>query len=397
MLLLLPWAVIAIIALRPQIEAPDRTPAPAAASPYDDYLHQSGPGPWGELQYSRLLIEPPDLFVPNDYMATTALRWVFPGYTAESLAKLWTSAGLDETQKQSLSSGDAMVADQTGIVVRPTPALALSLSTEARTKIYSVLAAFPENPDQNEPFRFRADSADEWFEDCELSPDTIAKVKQLLYRRGTSLLFSDHNLILPQLQSRTERIQLVKTLARKSTLLVKLRVRPTDDLEEIADYWGRGPRRKDMLALLKSISRRPRGTTIDVAHLLPRFARSHLFTYRLASTDPVVNAHDCHWTSLNFFNDVPDERFADVDIVRATLENDYVPAVGRLLLGDILVFMRPGGDVVHSCVYVADDIVFTKNGASEVMPWILMNLPDVIAFYPADPPLEVRAYRRKDL
>jgi hypothetical protein len=48
-------------------------------------------------------------------------------------------------------------------------------------------------------------------------------------------------------------------------------------------------------------------------------------------------------------------------------------------------------------VYVADDIVFTKNGSSQVMPWMLMDLADVIAFYPSEPPLVVRSFRRKNL
>jgi hypothetical protein len=95
--------------------------------------------------------------------------------------------------------------------------------------------------------------------------------------------------------------------------------------------------------------------------------------------------------------DVPDEKYTDEKVVKHTFETEYIHVVGRPTLGDIFVFSRPDGRVIHSCVYIADDIVFTKNGSSSVMPWILMNLSDVTAFYPADPPLTISAFRRRDL
>lgn len=391
-LLLLPWLVVAVLLLYPR-------PAPLENdNPYDEYVQPARPGPWGELQYSRLLIEPPDEFTAEDPGLFAAPEWVFQAYTADRLADLWRTARLDAAQIAALHAATTQrPAPADALIVRPPTDLVLGLSPEARAAIYAALSVFPENPAQNEPFRFRADTADEWFENSNVPPATLALVRRLLYRRGNSLLFSDYAVVMPQIASRTERIRLLKTLARKSTLLVKLRVRPTSDLDTLAEYWGHGPRRKDMRALLESIAHRPGGITIDVAHLLPKFPRSVLFTYPPPPVTPADAHHDCHWTSLNFFNDAPDERFTDTDVVRQTLESGYVPVVGRPRLGDILVFARADDVVIHSCVFVADDIVFTKNGASETMPFILMNLSDVIAFYPADPPLVIRAYRARSL
>lgn len=399
-LLLSPWLIVIGLILYPRFAAnpsPANTPrpAPAISSSADDDVVQCQPGPWGDVQYSRLVIEPPDEFTPDDYIRPTPIVWTFPGFTPDSLATLWRDARLSERDVALLDASTQSLPGQ--FVVRPSAELVLGLDSHARTTIYSVLSSFPENPDQNEPFRFRADTAEEWFADSGLSPDTLALVQRLLYRRGTSLLFSDHPAVLPLISSRAERLRLIRTLARKSTLLVKLRVSPHSDIEELSDYWGRGPRNKDLRALLKSIAKRPAGTTIDIAHLLPAFARSHLFTYRPPSSDPIQNSHDCHWTSLNFFNNPPDDRFADIDNVRLAFENEYLPIAGTPVFGDIITFSKADGSIIHSCVYVAGDIVFTKNGASEVMPWILMNLADVIAFYPADPPLTLRAFRRKDL
>jgi hypothetical protein len=395
-LVLLPWVVVLLLLWRLPSAAPVAPPAPESAPPAADNLSVA-PGPWGELQYSRFLIEPPDEFVGPALEEVGETRWFFRGYSTEMLTQLWRSAGLSETQIAELGRHSSVLGDPGGIQVQPPLDLVQNLTPSARGTIYAVLAAFPENGAQSEPFRFRADSVDEWLADSPLSPESLALVRRLFYRRGNSILFSDLPVVMPRIPAQAERINLLKTLARKATLLVKLRVRPTSDLDSIAEYWERGPRRKSVHALLESISHRPEGTTIDIVHLLPKFARAHLFTYPNSATLEQSRERDCHWTSLNFFNDIPDDRFMDVEFVKHTLETDYVAASGRLLLGDILAFVTPQGQVIHSCVFVAGDIVFTKNGGAESAPWILMNLPDLIAFYPADPPLTVRAYRRKDL
>jgi hypothetical protein len=36
---------------------------------------------------------------------------------------------------------------------------------------------------------------------------------------------------------------------------------------------------------------------------------------------------------------------------------------------------------LHSCVHIADDVVFTKNGNNPRMPWKLMHLADVKEVY----------------
>lgn len=401
-MVLLPWIVVALLALRPESRQPPHGAVPDAADPlvpqiYDEYIHQCHPGPWGELQYSRILIEPPDDFVTAQRLEPQPIQWVFKGHTPAGLQVLWTTAGLNPAQQRLLEDPARRTVSPDAIVVRPPEDLVLNLGADSRAAIYAVLSSFAENPNQNEPFRFRADAVDEWFDRSNLKPEILALVRRMLYRRGNSALFSDHDLVLPLLRTRAERLQLIATLARKSTLLVKLRVLPTSDIETLTNYWGHGPRSKDIGPLLLSISHRPRGITLDIAHLLTRFARARIFTYPQPADHPDDITHDCHWTSLNFFNDPPDERFADAAVVKTTLERDYTPVVGRPAFGDIFVFALPDGKVIHSCVFIADDIVFTKNGASNTMPWMLMNLQDVIAYYPADPPLTIRAFRRRDL
>jgi hypothetical protein len=69
--------------------------------------------------------------------------------------------------------------------------------------------------------------------------------------------------------------------------------------------------------------------------------------------------------------------------------------MGKPTFGDIIMFTKPDGSIIHSCVFIADDIVYTKNGASPNAPWILMSLSDVVAFYPSNEPLDIQYYRAK--
>jgi hypothetical protein len=286
---------------------------------------------------------------------------------------------------------------QGGILRFTAPAnLVLNLNPKARTVIYSFLSEFDEDPAQKEPFRFRADRESAWFEDSGLQPATIAQVRKLLYRRGTSLLFSDQALLLPLIPSLEERTRLIKTLARKSTMLLTLRVYANSNIDELDNYWGRGTRSKDIRPLLQSLPDRPEGVDIDIVHLLPRLPRSLLYTYPSPNDPGSSSCLDCHWTVLNFFNPVPDPKYQDINEVRKAFRTNYHPVTSPPTFGDIYLFVKPDGNVLHSCVYIADDIVYTKNGASPASPWILMELADVIAFYPSDQPLDIQRYRMND-
>ena len=50
---------------------------------------------------------------------------------------------------------------------------------------------------------------------------------------------------------------------------------------------------------------------------------------------------------------------------------------------------------LHTCVYVADDIVLTKNGDSILAAWALMQLKDVDSIYRRSPAARVQGYRLK--
>ncbi|MBA4138734.1 MAG: hypothetical protein C0518_15620 [Opitutus sp.] len=391
-LLLLPWLVVLYVARPASVPALSTATTKEAGN---GGMLEAKSGPWGKLTFERVLIEPPESLIAPPSASPAAPVWLFRGFTADELRAWWRSVGLEAAQLSQILAPDRWEISADTILIRPPESFITALSAEVRAKIYTQLGDFPENTDQAFPFRFRADIADEWFRDSELRPETVALVKRYLYRRGTSLIFSDLQVISSQLPTQTERVRLVKTLSRKSTLMVRLHLHPGVDLEALDQYWSRGQRARDIMPFIRSIVPKQGEATLDVIHLLPRLPRSLLYTYPLANQAGATSFLDCHWTTLNFFNTQPDPRFEEIDEVKHALLNEHFPVTGRPTFGDLIMLTRRDNSVVHSCIYIADTIVFTKNGASPNAPWILMELPDVIAFYPSDEPLDVQYYRSK--
>jgi hypothetical protein len=396
LLLAMPWLLVILYLGWDLRKAEPAAAAPSAPVTENSLIFLSKPGPWGELRCTRVLIEPPEDQVTADFPSVDHVTWTFTGYDRAKIENLWQQAGLSAAEQLLINDPSHWQVGGTGIAIEAQRDFVLGLSPSARTVIYSALSIFNENVAQAEPYRFPADRKGDWFRNSGLDPATIARVEKLLYQRGNSILFSDHELLIPTIPSLAERTRLLKTLARKSTMVVKLVLRPDTDTEALVAYWGRGSKSKDIKPLLQSLPHVQDGITLDAIHLLPRFARSLLYTYP-SPLDPGSRTYlDCHWTSLNFFNLVPDPRYQDVDEVRAAFRDNYHPVTTAPTLGDIFLFVKPNGEVRHSCVYIADDIVFTKNGAAPGAPWILMSLNDTVAFYPSVEPLDIQHFRARD-
>ena len=49
--------------------------------------------------------------------------------------------------------------------------------------------------------------------------------------------------------------------------------------------------------------------------------------------------------------------------------------------GNTIKFITPGGKALHSCNYIADNLVYKKYGSEVTTPWCFMKLGDVIQTY----------------
>lgn len=353
-------------------------------------------GPWGDLVFMRISIEPPADFLPSDKDAFGPTHWYFAGYSPEKLREFFNGCGLPPNQLAALTNGSAWDNQPDGVLITPNDELVISLNESARKKIYSALAVSQINKLQFWPFKSQAKDSDEWFAGAGLSSQTLALVRKLTYRRGDYLCLSDIFVLFPHIQTAAERQNLIKRLCRSSTLLMKLRVKPDTDVDALADYWATGPHNKDIIALLDSLRNFSGGVTIDVAHLLPSFARKRIYTFSPPMNDPAMPTPNCYWTAMNFFNDPPDNRYYDNDFLQNTLSQNYTE-VFQPHFGDVIVLYNAENVPIHMAVFIADDVVFTKNGFNNFHPWTLMKWNDLVSEYALDYKPKFALYRPKEI
>ena len=132
-------------------------------------------------------------------------------------------------------------------------------------------------------------------------------------------------------------------------------------------------------------------------YLLPPFARLRLNTFPNPSTDPMAIRQDCFWSAMNFFNETPDPQYYDQQSTVRALKDDFYITREKPVFGDRIMLMDKSNMALHMCVYIADGVVFTKNGADFKAPWVLMKLSDMLALYPSTQGLSLVTYRPKNL
>jgi hypothetical protein len=336
-------------------------------------------GPWGNLQLSRVEIAVPEEFIlvtPE----TTAPRWVFPGENVESVYAFLQSIGFTDEQLRSIPGSRWRVFPEQ-LVIEPPAEVVLGLSPEVRGRLYRRLARSFENPNQRMPMYFRPPAWKNIMEATEIRSATKRLVRSLAYSNGDNHLIADGSFLMAQVLDSEERARLAKLISRRETFLVNLRVDEKTDLQQVAAYWSRGGLRKDVYPLLDSLARVPGGAGIDITHFLPPFARQRLYTYPFPNLAGDFLKQDCHWTSMNFFNDVPDERFTVPTYTKSVVESEYEIISDAPQFGDMLVMFTEDSEIVHSAIYIADDIVFTKNGGMAVHPWMFMKLDSMVERY----------------
>ena len=395
LVVLAPWAVVAVLSFRSRSAlAFTASNSTVSASKRADKRHCK-PGPWGNIGYFDIVTRPPDELISPGFFNEAQPVWVFKGYSKAALYELLASAGLTEAQRISIDGSAEFSAAANQCVVKPGRELVMGLSSSARARIYAVLAKFPENPAQRDPFIFRPEQLNEWLDAGGLEQRTVGLVKSLLYPRGDSVLLSDCSTVMSQLSNTDERVRLLKVLFRRNAAFPKLHVTADSDLKELTRYWGKGGRERVVGPLLQSLPRTAEGIDVNVVLLLPAFARERLYTYPLPSPETKGVSRDCHWTALNFFNERPDDRYGRPDLILSTIEKDYYPVPGSPSFGDLVLFFAPDHTIIHSAVYVADDILFTKNGPHLTSPWLLVTQAEVLTAFPAYDRLDVSCYRSR--
>jgi hypothetical protein len=361
-----------------------------------DRLSNLSTGPWGSLLTRDIQLERPAEYLTDEVADPQPQKWTFNGMTSGAVKQFLLEHGLTSLQVEEAFAPDSFTETTAGTELIPTGKFLLFITPEQRLKLYSAMAGAGVNLYVDFPYIFPGDVLEGVCADSRLHPDDVALLKRLVYSNGPAQQLADYQFLLSEIPTAERRVALTRALSRQSAVLARLAIQPDTDIDKIAAYWGKMPhvRFTDIRPLMESLKQLPGGGNISLLYLLPKFARERLYTFPLPSQagDPTM---DCHWSTFNFCNDTPDNRLNDPAYAVEYIRKNFYQIAAPSLYGDIVLLMNEKQEVKHSAVYIADDIVFTKNGNNYRQPWMLMRIPDLLSTYPATPPMRVIYMRRK--
>ena len=355
-------------------------------------------GPWGKLEYYHVYLEAPSYLVEQFPLPSSKSRWVFTPQQESSLPSILAETGLTAAQVEAVLSAPGKLSNADGVYLFPPPQLILDISPEVRGKLYAILRKIPANEYHVDPVLILNDDPEKWFANSELRPEIIDMIDKLSYRRGDLTAFSDLSLLMNLASGESEGRQILKAMTRTRSMILRTIINDHSEVDENMKYWttGLNLRRKDVVPMLHSVVATQGVEKLDILHLLPALPRKLLYTY----PDPTMGADgifpDCHWTSLNFFNYNAESYLLDSRLATTKVLESFAQVEPPYRFGDVLFFLdTKQGDAFHSCVYIADDIVYSKNGRNLLSPWILTKLNDIKDVYLYDGNGRVQGFRNK--
>lgn len=357
------------------------------------------PGPWGALSYTPISIAAPDELLPIRTIEKRPLHWFFGGYALTDFIKLCEELGLPDLQRKQLLQPDCANVLPTGLILQPSRETVYALNPALRREIFRRLVRFPENRDDYT--YIPTVEVEGLWRQYNLSTTTVALLKDWSCNYGRYTVIYGASCILPLISAEEEKVRFMKALSWQQTYLLRVHITPDTDIHSLTKYWGRACWSTDVEAFLHSLATVREGSWLDVIELLPPFPTSLLYTYPVPQNPlkgPVVR-RDCHWTAMNFFRDPSDDRYADAKFVRQHIMNDYFPVATDPRYGDLVLFMTPTGEAIHSSIFLADDFVYSKNGDSPLHPWLISTVSNLLEHYsfivPPEQKLTVQYFRNK--
>ena len=301
------WLIVGVVATVPTVS--QTVPIHRASMRADDDFllariesPSTDAPPWGNITCQSISISPPIEHINRIDILQCIHDWFLPEMGRGELRKTLVGFGLSNTDREALLALSEIDGETQRTRIRITNELIESIPIAVRGKIYHQLAKDPLNHAQISAFRFPCDSIDEWFEGVNLRKELVDLVEQHAFRSGPFLVMADLRLLLPELRDERERLDLIRVLCRERTMMINLRITRESNIDELARYWGRYGRAKDVKPILEALQSHPEGGEIDISHLFPAFVRRRLYGYATPQADPLSRGRDCHWTATNFFN-----------------------------------------------------------------------------------------------
>lgn len=353
-------------------------------------------GAWGTLITRDINLERPVEYLTEEVADPKPEVWAFKGMNPDAVKALFVANGLSAAQTAEALAPGGVTETSAGTEIKPSEKFLLALDPATRGKLCIALAGLGVNLYLDYPYIFPGNITESIYKDSRLNPEDLALFKQLVYPNGSAQQLSDYPFLLGKIPTLERRVAMARSMSRQSAVLAGLVIKPDTDIDKIASYWGNLPnvRFTDIRPMMEALKALPEGGNLSLFYLLPKFARDRLYTFPLPP-QPGEPTMDCHWTTFNFANETPDNRFNDANYAVDYIRKNYYQIAAPSICGDILLLMNEKQEVKHSAVFLADDIVFTKNGNNYRQPWMLMRIPDLLATYPSTPPMKAIYMRRK--
>lgn len=352
-------------------------------------------GPWGELVTRDIVLERPAELVTAEATTLGPEMWAFRGKKPDEVKVLLARIGVSDAQLATLFAPGAFQEDAVGTVLKPSPAFVMSLDPKSRQQLSTGLYGLGANIHLDFPLLFQPKIIESISADDHLMPEDVAVFKKLLYLNGDVSVLANYQTLMDQIPTAARRVAMGRAISRQVAVLAGLTILPDTDVDKIATYWGHldGVRFNDIRPMLEALRRLPEGGSLSSFWLLPKFARDRLYTFPLPPQPGDANM-DCNWSTYNFLNEERNGQLANSSNLVEFLNRDYYVVQSPSVCGDIFLLMNDQSQILHSAVYLADDLVFTKNGGAFNQPWMLMHIPDLLTAYLTVPGQKV-IYMRK--
>jgi hypothetical protein len=271
----------------------------------------------------------------------------------------------------------------------------LAMTQQQRSIIYAELAKSELNLLHMYPVCIFDGNVDAWLSQAELRPEIFDAVRKLTYVRGDLLCFSDVAAILGMVESEEAAREFLKAMTRTRSLVLQLNLKTPSGLDEVVRYWSGDGRNEQVASIILPAAKAQVNESLDCVHLLPPLPRRYLYTFPTRELAFSASRPDCNWTSFNFFSLAPLNYHTDERLLLLQLTQNYTKVQAPYRFGDVIMLEAADGVSLHSCVYIADDIVYTKNGQNRLWPWILSKIKDVERRYLHNGAISIQGYRLK--
>ena len=361
---------------------------------HEEPVWKARPGPWGDLEVRAIYMEAPDSLLAAVAKPNSITRWVFEQTTESAVRAQLQRCGVPAPTIERLLDPARRIASGNVISLYPTTDDLVAIPPAARSSLYQELAKSAANEYQRDPVYILGGDLEDWLMDAGLSEAQKDLFRKLVWKRGEALVFSDIQALLTLAKNSEEVRSTFRAVTRVRSLVVELQLPLKTDRRQFIEYWAAGQTDAPRLTFISAITQRRAAQSVDITHFLPSLMRQRAYTFPEMELGLKGRFPDCHWTSLNFFNITPKDFYLDTRLAAAQLIENYNAVEAPYRYGDILCFLDEG-EGLHTCVYIADDIVLTKNGDSILAPWALMQIKDVESVYRRSPSTRIQGYRLK--